>query len=313
LTRYRTKLVQERVREVNRVQGVLERANIKLASVITDVLGVSGRAMLEALIAGRADPATMAELAKRRMRSKIPLLEEALTGVVRDHHRQLLAMQLAHIDFLDEQIDALNGAIAVSLKALSVDEPSSEVTSPSAATCPTPPPEMSPALTFTRAIELLDTIPGVDQRGAEVIVAEIGIDMSRFETAPRLAAWAGVAPGNDESAGKQRSGKTRKGNRSLRGVLTQLAHAAVRTKGTYLSALYHRLAARRGKQRAIIAVAHSIMRSIFHMLSRNEPYRELGANYFDERRRHYTVDRLARRIEHLGYRVHLELLPMAVA
>src|SRR6516165_8789904 len=125
LTRYRTKLVQERVREVHRVQGVLERANIKLASVITDVLGVSGRAMLAALIAGRADPATMAELAKRRMRSKIPLLEEALTGVVRDHHRQLLAMQLAHIDFLDEQIEALNGAMAVSLKALSVDEPSS--------------------------------------------------------------------------------------------------------------------------------------------------------------------------------------------
>src|SRR5215471_4801892 len=306
LTRYRTKLVQERVREVNRVQGVLERANIKLASVITDVLGVSGRAMLEALIAGRADPATMAELAKRRMRSKIPLLEEALTGVVRDHHRQLLAMQLAHIDFLDEQIEAFNGAIAVSLKALSVDEPSSEITSLSAATCPPPPSEMAPALTFTRAIALLDTIPGVDQRGAEVIVAEIGIDMSRFETAPRLAAWAGVAPGNDESAGKQRSGKTRKGNRPLRAILTQLAHAAVRTKGTYLSALYQRLAARRGKQRAIIAVAHSIMKSIFYMLSRNVPYHELGANYFDARRRHSPVDRLARRIEHLGYRVHLE-------
>jgi transposase len=160
---------------------------------------------------------------------------------------------------------------------------------------------------FTHAIELLDTIPGVDQRGAEVIVAEIGIDMARFETAPRLAAWAGVAPGNDESAGKQRSGKTRKGNRSLRAVLTQLAHAAVRTKGTNLSALYRHLAARRGKQRAIMAVAHSIMRSVFHMLSRNEPYRELGANYFDERRRHYTVDRLARGIEPLGYHVSLEL------
>ena len=129
---------------------------------------------------------------------------------------------------------------------------------------------------FTHAIELLDTIPGVDQHGAEVIVAEIGIDMARFETAPRLAAWAGVAPGNDESAGKQRSGKTRKGNRSLRAVLTQLAHAAVRTKGTNFSALYRHLAARRGKQRAIMAVAHSIMRSVFHMLSRNEPYRELG-------------------------------------
>jgi transposase len=161
-------------------------------------------------------------------------------------------------------------------------------------------------LTFTQAVELLDTILGIDQRGAEVIVAEIGIDMSRFETAPRLAAWAGVAPGNDESAGKQRSGKTRKGNRPLRAILTQLAHAAVRTKDTYLSTLYQRLAARRGKKRAIIAVAHSIMRSVFHMLSRNAPYRELGANYFDERRRQFTVARLAQRIEHLGYHVHLE-------
>ena len=306
LTRYRTKLVQERVREVNRVQGVLERANIKLASVIADILGVSGRAMLEALIAGRADPAAMAELAKRRMRSKIPLIEQALTGIVQDHHRQLLAMQLAHIDFLDEQIEALNRAIEASLSALSVDAPASEEKAPLSSPSPVSPPVASPTLTFTRAVELLDTIPGIDQRGAEVIVAEIGVDMSRFETAPRLAAWAGVAPGNDESAGKQRSGKTRKGNRPLRAILTQLAHAAVRTKGTYLSALYQRLAARRGKNRAIIAVAHAIMRSAFYMLSRQEPYRELGANYFDERRRHYTVDRLARRIEHLGYRVHLE-------
>jgi len=306
LTRYRTKLVQERVREVNRVQGVLERANIKLASVASDIMGVSGRAMLEALIAGKADPATMADLAKRRMRSKIPLLEQALTGVVRDHHRQLLAMQLAHIDFLDEQIDALNTTIETALRALSADEPLSPQPLPRAAASSALPLTVSTPLTFTRAVELLDTIPGVDQRGAEVLVTEIGIDMSRFETAPRLAAWAGVAPGNDESAGKQRSGKTRKGNRSLRAILTQLAHGAVRTKGTYLSALYQRLAARRGKQRAIIAVAHSMMRSVFHMLSRNEAYRELGANYFDERRRHYTVDRLARRIEHLGYRVSLE-------
>jgi len=262
--------------------------------------------MLEALIAGKADPATMANLAKRRMRAKIPLLEQALTGVVRDHHRQLLAMQLAHIDFLDEQIEALNTTIETALRALSADEPLSPQPLPRAAASSARPLTVSIPLTFTRAVELLDTIPGVDQRGAEVIVTEIGIDMSRFETAPRLAAWAGVAPGNDESAGKQRSGKTRKGNRSLRAILTQLAHAAVRTKGTYFSALYQRLAARRGKQRAIIAVAHSMMRSVFHMLSRNEAYRELGANYFDERRRHYTVDRLARRIEHLGYRVSLE-------
>jgi transposase len=310
LTRYRTKRVQERVREVNRLQGVLERANIKLASVASDIMGVSGRAMLEALIAGQADPATMAALAKRRMRSKIPLLEQALTGVVRDHHRQLLAMQLAHIDFLDEQLAALNTTIETALRALGADARLSQPPWPGATACSAPSLAGSAPLTFTRAVELLDTIPGIDQRGAEVIVTEIGIDMSRFETAPRLAAWAGVAPGNDESAGKQRSGKTRKGNRALRAILTQLAHAAVRTKGTYLSALYQRLAARRGKQRAIIAVAHSIMKSIFYMLSRNAPYHELGANYFDERRRHYTVDRLARRIEHLGYRVHLE--PVAV-
>jgi transposase len=306
LTRYRTKLVQERVREVKRVQGVLERANIKLASVVSDIMGVSGRAMLEALIAGQADPATMADLAKRRMRSKLPLLEQALTGVVRDHHRQLLAMQLAHVDFLDEQIAALTTTIETALRALSPDALPSPPPPPQASVIGAPALTGSAPLTFTRAVELLDTIPGIDQRGAEVIVPEIGIDMSRFETAPRLTAWAGVAPGNDESAGKQRSGKTRKGNRALRAILTQLAHAAVRTKGTYVSALYQRLAARRGKQRAIIAVAHSIMKSIFYMLSRNVPYHELGANYFDERRRHYTVDRLARRIEHLGYLVHLE-------
>ena len=313
LTRYRTKLVQERAREVNRVQGVLERANIQLASVASDVLGVSGRAMLEALITGQADPATMAALAKRRMRSKIPALEQALTGTVRDHHRRLLAMQLRHIDFLDEQIAALNSAIAQCVTTLSQEAPVSPAPlAPTTIDVPTPA-DPPPPLTFTRAVELLDTIPGVNQRGAEMIIAEIGIDMTRFGTAARLAAWSGVAPGNDESAGKQRSGKTRKGNQVLRAGLTQLAHGAVRTKGTYVSALYRRLAARRGKRRAILAVAHSIMGSVFHMLSRNEPYRELGPNYFDERRRHYTVDRLTSRIEHLGYRVHLEPLPTAAA
>ena len=306
LTRYRTKLVHERVREVNRLQGVLERAKIKLASVASDSLGVSGRAMLEALIAGKADPATMANLAKRRMRAKLPLLEQALTGVVRDHHRQWLAMQLAHVDFLDTQLAALHTTIETALKALSPDALPSPPPLPQASGIGAPALPGSAPLTFTRAVELLDTMPGIDQRGAAVIVTAIGMDMSRCETAPRLAAWAGVAPGNDERAGKQRSGKTRKGNRTLRAILTQLAHAAVRTQGTYLSALYQRLAARRGKQRAIIAVAHSIMKSIFYRLSRHVPYHELGANYFDERRRHSTVDRLARRIEHLGYRVHLE-------
>jgi transposase len=305
-TRYRTKLVQERAREVNRVQGVLERANIKLASVASDVLGVSGRAMLEALIAGEADPATMAALAKRRMRSKIPVLEQALTGTVRDHHRRLLTLQLGHIDFLDAQIAALNNPIAECVTTLN-QEAGVDTTPPSLPSAAVSTPmALLPPLTFTRAVELLDTIPGGNQRGAEMIVAEIGIAMTRCGTAARLAAWAGVVPGPNESAGKQRSGKTRTGNQVLRAGLTQLAHGAVRPKGTYVSAWYRRLAARRGKRRAILAVAHSIMVRVFPMLTRNDPYRELGANSFDERRRHDTVDRLLSRIEHLGYRVHLE-------
>jgi transposase len=307
LTRYRTKLVQERGREVNRVHGVLERAHIKLGAVATNIFGVSGRAMLAALIEGRADPAMMAELARGRLRSKISLLEQALTGLVRDHHRRLLTIQLAHLDFLDEQIEALSDEIARSVTELSGGEPPAALAEPSYPAEPTPPPTGSQSpLTFARAVAVLDTMPGVDHRGAELLVAEWGTDMARFGTAERLSAWSGVAPGNDESAGKRRSATTRKGNRALRAGLTQLAHAAARTKGTYLSALYHRLAARRGKKRAILAVAHAIVVSAFHMLSRNEPYRELGANYFDEHRRHQRVDHLARRIERLGYRVSLQ-------
>jgi transposase len=161
-------------------------------------------------------------------------------------------------------------------------------------------------MTFARAVSVLDTIPGVNQRGAELWGAEMGIEMARFGTASRLAAWSGVAPGSGESAGEQRSSQTRQGTRVLRAVLTQLAPAAARTKGTYLSALYQRLARRRGKKRAIIAVAPAMVVSAFHLLSRDEPYRDLGANYFDQQRRHQLVDRLLRRSAHLGYQVHLE-------
>ena len=251
----------------------MEWAHIKLAAVATDMMGVSGRAMLAALVEGRADPAPMAELAKRRLRSKIPLLEQALTALVREHHRRLLAIQLAHIDFLDEQIEVLSAEMTRCLTDLSAEEvPPAPSAASAAADGAAEPAGPGTPLTFTRAIALLETIPGVDRRGAERWVAETGIDMARFGTAARLAAWVGVAPGNDESAGKQRSGRTRHGNQPLRTVLTQLAHAAAHTKGTYLSALSHRLAARRGRKRAIVAVAHSMVVSAFDMFERQEPY-----------------------------------------
>jgi transposase len=234
---------------------------------------------------------------------------------VRDHHRRLLTRQVAHIDFLDEPLDTLRAEIAGLLSALSAVPLTIPPAPPAGGTrkggSPAKPVPPDTPMTFARAVTVLDTIPGVDRWGGELLVAEWGIDMTRFGTAARLAAWSGVAPGNDESAGKPRSGKTRKGHRALRSGLTQLAHAAALTKGTYVSALYHRLATRRGKTRAIMAVAHSIVVSAFHMLSRNESYHELGATYVDEHQREHLVDRLTRRMERLGYRVTLE--PVATA
>jgi transposase len=283
-----------------------------MASVASDIMGVSGRAILAALMEGRADPATMAELAKGRLRRKIPVLEQALTGLMRDHHRRLLARPLAHMDFLDEQLDTLSAEIACLLSDLSAAPTLPSPVAPGGVGAAGSASELTgpdSPLTYARAVTVLDTIPGVDRRGGELLVAEWGIDMARFGTAARLAAWSGVAPGNDESAGKQRSGQTRKGNRALRTGLTQLAHAAALTKRTSVSALYHRLAARRGKKRAIMAVAHSIVVSAFYMLSRNEPYHELGATYFDDHQREHLVDRLTPHLEHLGYRVSLEPVP----
>jgi transposase len=198
---------------------------------------------------------------------------------------------VAPIDFLDEQIEALRTAIAASLVALRTDATAPASVGAADGVSLPPASEAPPILTCTRAVELLAPIPGGARRGAELIVAEIGLDLTRFETAPRLAAWAGVAPGHNESAGKQRSSTTRKGNQALRAGRTQFAQAAARTKETSLSALYGRLAARRGKQRAILAVAHSIMVSVLHLRTRQEPYHELGARYFEERRRHYPGDR----------------------
>jgi transposase len=301
LTRDRTKVVPERRRAINRLQGVLERANLKLAAGATDIMGVSGRAILAALIQGRADPATMAERAQDRMRPKLPWLEQALSGLLRDHHRRLWTLPLTPSDFLDEQIDALSIESTRGLGELEAARPAlPDPAERRGAMASTGDGDiLDPPRLFAPAIAVLDTLPGVDRRGAELLVAEWGTDMRRFGTASRLSAWAGVAPGRDERAGKQRSGKTRRGNRTLRTGLTQMAHAAARTKGTSRFALYQRLAARRGKKRAVTAVAHAIVVSAFHMLARQEPYRELGANYFDAQPRGHLLDRFTRRIAHL--------------
>jgi transposase len=312
LTRYRTTLIQERTRVVNRVQKVLEGANIKLASVATDILGVSARAMLEELVAGATDAAALAELARGRLRHKVPELEKALTGRVGNHHRVLLAKQLAHIDFLDEQIADIGAEIARQIEAM---PPLPSPAAAAADTGPTPAGEVAGetgVLTWNEAVALLDTIPGVDQRTAEVILAETGIDMGQFPTDSHLTAWSGLAPGNHESGGKRASGRRRRGNPTLASILVQAAWGAVRTKGTFLKARYHRLAARRGKKRAIVAIARSILVSIWHMLTRRQPYQELGEEFFDERKKEATVSYLTSRLEKLtGGTVRLELQPTA--
>jgi transposase len=283
LTRHRSNFIRERATVVNRVQKVLESANLKLGSVASNVVGVSGRAMLEAIIAGQATPAQMAELSKGRMREKREQLARALEGRVKPHHRFVLTELLCQIDNLDEAIARF-------------DQEIERYCAP-----------------FEAAVVLLDTIPGIARQTAEIIVSEIGTDMQRFPTADHLASWAGVAPGNDESAGKRRSGKTRKGNKPLGAALNQAAHAASRTKGTYLSAQYHRLAGRRGKKKAIVAVAHSILVIAYHLIQRQEPYRELGGNYFDQRRPEATAKRLLKRLEQLGYAVQIQQQPSPVA
>lgn len=277
LTRHRTNFVRERAALVNRVQKTLESANLKLASVATNVMGVSGRAMLEAIIAGTTNASELAGLAKGRLREKRAQLDKALEGRVKPHHRFVLSELLCQIDNLDETIARFDAEIERYCRP------------------------------FEEAVELLDTIPGVARRSAEIIVAEIGSDMSRFPTADHLAAWAGVAPGNNESAGKRYSGTTRHGNQALTAALVQAAHAAARTHNTYLSAQYHRLAGRRGKKRAIVAVAHSILVITYHMILHKEPYRELGSDYFDKRRPQATAQRLLKRLQQLGYDIsHLE-------
>jgi transposase len=278
LTRYRTSLVRERTAAANRLQKTLEGANIKLAAVATDILGTSGREILAALVDGQTDAAELAQLARGRLREKLPELERALAGRVGSHQRFLIAQQLAHVDFLDASIEQVSAEVAERVRP---DE---------------------------EAIERLDAIPGVGRRVAEALVAEIGTDMGRFPSAHHLASWAGMCPGNHESAGKRQSGKTRKGSPWLRALLVQAAHAAARTKGTYLAAQYRRLAARRGTSRAAVAVGHTILVIVFHLLQRGTTYHDLGPRYFDERDRQQVERRLVHRLHDLGYRVTLEPL-----
>ena len=277
LTRYRKAQIEERTREAQRLDKILQDAGIKLSSVASDVLGVSGRAMLRALIAGTRDPETLAELARGTLRRKIPALRQALHGRFGPHHALLVGTILAKLEFLEEALEHLSAEIE-------------QVIAP-----------------FAAEAALLRTIPGVDRRTAEAVVAEIGVDMSRFGAAGRLASWAGWCPGNNESAGRHGSGKTRKGSKWLHTYLTQAAKAAARTKDTYLGAQYARLRGRRGPARATVAVGHSILVAAYHILDRHEPYRELGPDYF--RRRHsreHQTRRLVRQIEALGYHVRLE-------
>jgi transposase len=276
LTRYRKAQVKDRQREAGRLHKVLEDTGIKLHCVASDLLGKSGRAMLEALIEGTTDPTVLADLAKGLLRKKLPALREALQGRFDKEHAIIVGRILAHIDYLDESIAELSGAIEE---------------------------QIAP---FATAVELLCTIPGIQQRTAEVIIAETGGDMSAFPTAKHLASWAGICPGNDESAGKRRSGKTRKGSKWLRANLIEAAKAASRTKDTYLAAQYQRLRARRGHAKATTAVAHSMLVAAWHMLTTGELYVDPGGDYFARRDPERTTKRLVAQLERLGHKVTLE-------
>jgi transposase len=277
LTRYRKALIRERASEANRLQKTLEDAGIKLSSVATDVLGVSGRLILDALVSGTRDPDVLAELAKGALRKKIPALKRALAGAFKPHHALIVSHILAHLDYLDEAIANLTAEVERRLAP------------------------------FARKAELLTTITGVAARNSQVILAELGPDMSRFPSDRHAASWVAICPGNDESAGKRRSGKTRRGNPHLRAALIESANAAARSRNTYLRAQYEQVKRRRGHKKAIVAVAHSILIAAYHILKDDVPYHDLGGDYFTRRA---DPERIARRLvaqlERLGHAVTLQ-------
>ena len=276
LTRYRKALIQDRSREAQRLHKVLEDAGIKLAIVANDVLGVSGRAMLAALVEGTHDPEVLANLACGKLRKKLPDLQAALFGYFSPTNRIMVSELLAHMDYLDEAIERLSQQIEAALRP------------------------------FAERVDLLDTIPGVNRRTAEVILAETGGDLQRFPSAHHLASWAGLCPGNNESAGKHFSGKTRKGSTWLRIALVEAAQAAARTKNTYLSSQYGRLKGRRGHKKAIVAVAHSILVIAYHIMRNRQPYSDLGADDFLKRQESEAYrGKLVRQLQRMGFHVTL--------
>ena len=273
LVRHRTHVVERRVQSVNELQKVLECANIKLASVVSEITGLSAMEMLNGLIEDKEGPEALAQLARGKLRQKKPQLTAALTGRLAEHHRFILSQLLADISFCEEQIAELDARVQVQMKE------------------------------YEELLQRLDEIPGVNQRIAQVLVAEIGSDPTRFGDAAHLVSWAGMCPGNNQSGGQRRSARVRPGNKSLKRVLVEAAHAAGRKKDSYFSAQYHRLAARRGKKRAKVAVGRSILETVFHMIERKSSYQDLGADYFDRRDPERLAKRLAERITKLGYRV----------
>ena len=283
LTRQRTQLLRDRARVVNRLQKMLEDANIKLASVATDITGKSGRAVLDALLEGKSTPEQMAELVDKRMEAKKPALREALNGRMNDHHRFMLRQLLGQLDSLDQMVEAFDARVQ-------------EVMSP----------------LEREAVKTLDEVPGFDVRNGQILIAEIGTDMGRFPTAHHLASWAGICPGNNESAGKRKTGRTRKANPWLKGALSQAAWGASRTRRSYYSAQHRRLAGRRGPKRASIAVAHSLLVTVHRLLSDSKPYVDLGADYFNgPRNPDEQAHKMIQKLKRLGYEVQVQ--PSAAA
>ena len=276
LTRYRVQQVRDRAQEVNRLCKVLEDAGLKLTTVMSDVMGVSGRAMLTALVSGTTDPVVLADLARGKLRKKLPLLREALVGRFRPHHAFLIEQVLAKIDFLDEAVERLTAELDRRL------------------------------VPFEPMLTALDTIPGVDRIGAVSIVAETGGDMQRFATAAHLCSWGAMCPGQNESAGKRRSGKTRQGNRYLRATLIQAGLSAMRTRGSALQAKYVRVKRQRGHKKAVVAVGHQILEIAYYVMRDGVTYQELGPDYFTARTKDRAVRRHVKQLEALGFHVTIE-------